>query len=72
MQPQRIARRYVCGVQPVEERGALRLGRVRMTWEGEAAPQIAPLDANRWLITFADPDPVARGIYTCSFEWTQR
>ena len=70
--PQRIARRYVCGVQPVEERGALRLGRVRMTWEGEAAPQIAPLDANRWLITFADPDPVARGIYTCSFEWTQR
>lgn len=69
-QPQTVAFRFVCAAKPTVVSSAIRLGPVRMTWEGNFRAAAAPLDGGLTLIEFTAVEPVKQAIFTFNFEHT--
>ena len=57
-----------CAVRPTLVSEAVRIGSVRLTWEGELQIAQTPLENGLTELTFTTPQPVDSGIYTFNFE----
>lgn len=66
-EPSVIAFRFHTPIQPVDVTGALRLGRVDFTWEGELTVRFTQTDGGFYCIELTTPAPVTRAFYTFNF-----
>ncbi len=67
-QPAPVTFRFVSAVRPTVVREAIRLGSVRMTWEGEFDVNTAPLENGLTLIELTAIQPVRQEFFTFNFE----
>ena len=67
-QPCRTSFRFVTAVRPTVLSTAVRLGPVRLTWEGEFTISASPLDNNLTLLEFTAAEPVRQALFSFSFE----
>lgn len=67
-QPCRTSFRFVTAVRPTVLSTAIRLGPVRLTWEGEFTISASPLDNNLTLLEFTAAEPVRQALFSFSFE----
>ena len=64
----RIVFRFVCAAKPTVVTSAIRLGSVRMTWEGSFRASASPLNGNLTLIELETTEPVHQAFFTFNFE----
>ena len=66
--PQPVAFSFVCAAHPTVLSTAVRMGGVRMTWEGAFAVSAAPLDGGRYRLELTAAEPVAQALFAFNFE----
>lgn len=62
--PHSVTFRFVCAVKPVLLNGAVRLGPVRMTWEGDFNAVAVPLSPTLTLLELTAPQPIRQSFFT--------
>lgn len=67
-QPAPVTFRFVCAAKPTIVSSAVRLGSVRMTWEGSFSINATPLGGNLTLIELTTTEPVRQAFFTFNFE----
>ena len=67
-QPTPVTFRFVCAAKPTIVSSAVRLGSVRMTWEGSFRASASPLGDRLTLIELTTTEPVRQEFFTFNFE----
>lgn len=67
-QPAPVTFRFVCAVKPTVVSSAVRLGSVRMTWEGDFRVAATPMDNGMTLVELSTLEPVRQAFFTFNFE----
>ena len=67
-QPGRAVFRFVAAARPTVLSTAVRLGPVRLTWEGDFTVSASPLESGLTLLEFAAAEPVRQALFSFSFE----
>lgn len=66
--PAPVVFRFVCAAKPTIVTSAVRLGPVRMTWEGDFRTTAEPMEGGLFRIELAAIAPVQKAFFTFSFE----
>lgn len=67
-QPAPVTFRFVCAARATVVSSCIRLGSVRMTWEGDLHATASSMDGGLTLIELAAREPVQRAFFTFNFE----
>ena len=68
--PQTVAFSFVCAARPTVLSAAVRMGGVRMTWEGDFLASAEPIDGGLHRLDFVAAQPVKQALFAFNFERT--
>ena len=66
--PSTAAFSFICAARPTVLSTAVRIGQIRLTWEGDLQVSQTDLGDGLTELTFATPEPVSGNMYTFNFE----
>lgn len=66
--PAPVVFRFVCAARPTIVSSAIRLGSVRMTWEGDFSASAVPMEDGLTCVELAAVKPVQKAFFTFNFE----